>query len=74
MRDDYGTYLARYPFQGSYWQLEIKASCLEEAQQRVKALCYAEIDGLQILKLPAELGLFAKAGVWLRNLVFGDQP
>lgn len=49
---EYPTFLVSYPFDGSQWGCEIKARDFAEAEARVKALCWAKVDGQSVAKIP----------------------
>ena len=61
------TYLFSYSFEGSRWMLEIQASSVEEAEERLKRIPYATYTGELVAKLPAALGPLGIIAVWLRN-------
>lgn len=62
------TYLFKYFFEGSWWHLEMKATSYEEAMSRVAVLSHrAKYAGELKAKIPARLGVFAKAWCWLAN-------
>ena len=64
--EDYKTYLFRYYFDGSHWELPIKAKTPEEAQARLSRLSYATYDGELFMSIPAYPG----AGILARIITF----
>lgn len=67
MKDNYATHLFRYRFNGEEWTVDIKASDAAEAQERIKALCWAKYDGELVANVPASLGPFARIAIAVRN-------
>lgn len=65
------TYLFSYNYDGCSWGFEIQAESPEDARQRVSRLAFASYDGELVAKIPASLGLPAKAVVALRNRTHG---
>ena len=39
------TFLASYPYRGQQWNIEIPAESFDEAEERLKNLCFAKVDG-----------------------------
>ena len=50
---DYKTFLFTYSFDGSKWQLPIKAKSPEEARARLDRALYAEYTGELVASIPA---------------------
>lgn len=65
------TYLFSYNYDGCSWCFEIQAENPEDARQRVSRLTFATYDGELVAKIPASLGLPAKAIIALRNSTHG---
>jgi hypothetical protein len=70
---DFSTYLFSYRHAGADWMLEIRARDAQDAKERLKALPFARYDGRLVAKFPTKAAPLVKAGVWLRNVVFGDR-
>lgn len=64
---EYKSYLFRYYHNGSWWNLEIPATSLEDAQERINKLPNAQPLGEMMARIPAGLGLFAKLWCWWKN-------
>lgn len=67
MEEDFKTFICEYTFNGERWGLEIKATSLEEAEQRLRSLSQGRILGELAAKIPYQLGWFAKLWVWVAN-------
>ena len=61
------TYLVCYNFDGSEWNLELKADNWQDAEARVRRLAYARVEGELVAKVPGAFGIFAAAAVFVRN-------
>ena len=68
-KHDYRTILFSYRFDSAEWSLEISATCLEEARERVKALSFTRYNGELIARLPKIGGPFARFAVWFKNAI-----
>jgi hypothetical protein len=65
--NDYATHLFSYRFNGREYTIDIVAKNADEAKERLKALAWAKYDGVLVARIPAELGIFARLGVAVRN-------
>jgi len=63
------THLFTYRYGNAEWEIEIPASSEQEARERLARIPYATYDGVLIAKIPAALGVFGKAAVYLRNSI-----
>ena len=50
------TYLYSYPFQGGWWSFELEAASMEEAEERLRALAWAKLDGELVARIPVPGG------------------
>lgn len=66
--EQYATHIFSYRFQGERWTFEIVAKDANEAQERLKALAWANYDGELIAILPNRLGPFARITTIIRNV------
>lgn len=67
MGKEWETHLFEYNHDGATWSLQIKAPSLEDAHERLNKLLYAKYVGVLQMKLPVELGIFARLLCWLHN-------
>lgn len=67
--EDWKTFLFEYYHDGSWWTLEIPATSQEDAMDRLKKLPLAKCLGTLEMKVPVELGIFARVFCWYRNRV-----
>jgi hypothetical protein len=70
---EFNTHLFSYRHAGAEWTLEIRARDAQDAKERLKALPLARYDGRLVAKFPTKAASLVKAGVWLRNFVFGGR-
>jgi hypothetical protein len=61
------TYLFEYYHDGCTWCFEIQASSVDDARERLNKLPRALFLGTLQMKMPVELGAFARLLCWLRN-------
>lgn len=61
-------YLFEYFHEGSKWQIEIKATSLDDAQARINRLPWAKPVGELVATVPASMGPLVMAVCWLKNL------
>lgn len=57
---EYRTFLFTYNFDGSQWDLPIKAKTPEEARARLNRILYAEYTGELIASIPVPLNIFSR--------------
>lgn len=58
-----------YPMDGQRWGFEILADSHEDAERRVRQLCFAKVDGEIIAEIPCvpASGLVARLLCWCKN-------
>ncbi len=61
-------YLVSYRHDGDEWNLELIASNVDDARQRLRSLTLGRIEGQVVAKVPAGLGPLAALAVWVQNL------
>ena len=71
MDDRCKTYLFQYRHKDADWMLEIKASSLEDAKQRLAKLPWATPLGELVAKVPGPMGFLVKLCCAVRNLFGG---
>lgn len=59
---EYKTHLFRYRFEGAEWAFDIVAKDADEAKERLKALAWAQYDGVLVARIPVPLS------GWFRRL------
>ena len=64
------TYLVSYRHDGAQWNIELPATSLEDAQQRLGQLHFGRVDGEVIANLPSSMGPIAELIARLRNLIW----
>jgi hypothetical protein len=67
MGERWSTYLFRYRHDGAIWSFEIKAQSEQDARERLAKLPHAQYLGVLQMKLPVELGIFARLLCWWQN-------
>jgi hypothetical protein len=67
MSEEWKTYLFEYRHDGATWTVEIPACSEQDAKERIAKLQYATFLGALHLKLPVELGVFARFMCWWQN-------
>lgn len=69
MEQGFNTYCFEYQHDGARWALEISATSEEDAWQRLQTVGnFGKFVGVAVCRIPARLGLIARAACWLRNL------
>ncbi|HZE69346.1 MAG TPA: hypothetical protein VE135_07495 [Pyrinomonadaceae bacterium] len=68
MNEKWPTHLFEYSHHGSTWSIEIKAPNEHDAKDRIRQLQDANYLGVLQMKIPVELGLFARLLCWWQNL------
>lgn len=63
------TFLFTYNHDGAQWNLEIQATSVEDAKARIGKIAYATYDGELIARIPAQVGMGAKAAVAIQNTI-----
>lgn len=61
------THLFEYRHRGAAWNIEIKASSEQDAQERLEQLQHAQYLGVLQATLPVEFGIFARLLCWWQN-------
>jgi hypothetical protein len=69
MNPGWQTFLFEYHHDGSQWTIEIPATSEEDAIERLNKLPLARYIGTLEMKVPVQLGLFARFFCWYRNRV-----
>jgi len=67
MNEECKTHLFQYEHKGARWSVEIPASSEHDARERLVKLQDAAYLGVLQIKLPVELGIFARVICWLQN-------
>jgi hypothetical protein len=62
-------HLFEYRFNGSEWGLEITAANSAEAQERLKALAWAQYKGRIFAKIPVASGRMIRFAAFLKNIL-----
>ena len=70
MESGYREYAFEYYHDGKLWDLTIAARSEEDAIARTKQIYYARLLGIEVMEIPASLGLLARGLCWLRNFLF----
>lgn len=77
MNDQFKTFVFSYEYRGASWVMELKASSPEDAQQRLRQLPWARLDGELVAKVPVAPNWLAKlasaAYSLVRTLTAGQQ-
>ena len=61
------THLFEYQHDGGTWSIEIPATSEQDAKERIERLQNARYLGVLQMKIPVELGIFARLICWLQN-------
>lgn len=69
----FSKYLFEYWHQGKKWQFELYASSQADAFERLRKLDMATLLGTHVMDIPAQMGVFARAIVRLRNWAVGHR-
>jgi hypothetical protein len=67
MSKDWSTFLFEYQHDGATWSIEIPAHSEEDARERIAKLQHAKYLGVLQMKLPVELGVFARLICWWQS-------
>ena len=67
MDQKWRTHLFQYHHNGSRWSIEILANSEQDAKERLASLQTAQYLGIQQMKIPVELGIFARLICWWQN-------
>jgi hypothetical protein len=63
----WASHLFSYRFEGGEWSIEIRARGREEAEARLRALGWAQYDGVLLARIPAAAGPLVRLVTRLRN-------
>lgn len=66
------TYLVSYRHDGAQWNIELPATSLADAEQRLSQLTFGKVDGEIIAKIPGSMGPLAMLLTRLRNLIWAE--
>jgi hypothetical protein len=61
------THLFEYQHDGATWSIEIPAISEQDAKERIERLQSARYLGVLQMKIPVELGIFARLICWWQN-------
>lgn len=64
------TYLVSYRHDGAQWNIELPATSLADAEQRLSQLHFGRVDGELIANIPGSMGPLAMLAARLRNLIW----
>jgi len=67
MTEQFETHLFEYRHDGALWSLEVKATSAEDARERLLLAANGRHLGTLQMKIPVELGVFAKLICWWQN-------
>jgi hypothetical protein len=67
MGKEWDNYLFQYQHEGASWTVEIPARSEADAMERLLKLPSAKYLGVTQMKLPVELGIFARLICWWQN-------
>jgi len=73
MSDQFKKYLVCYRHDGGEWNIELPASSLEDARQRLGQLTFGRLEGEIVAKIPGAFGPFAALAAAVRNLLPGSR-
>ena len=68
MDEKWPTHLFQYQHDGATWSIEIPARSEKDAKDRIEKLQNAKYLGVLQMKIPVELGIFARLICWFQNL------
>jgi len=67
MNQKWSTYLFEYDHHGQKLSFEILAESEQDAKQRIERISVANYVGVLQMKIPVELGVFARFICWWQN-------
>lgn len=67
MGQEWNTYLFEYHHDGATWSIGIPALSEQDARERLVQLQNAKYLGILQMKIPVELGIFARLICWWQN-------
>jgi hypothetical protein len=65
----HATHLFSYRFKGRTYTVDIVAESADEAKERLKALAWAQYDGILVARLPQGSGPLTRIAVAVRNFL-----
>lgn len=68
---EFKRFLVSYRHDGAQWNIELPATSLEDAKQRLSQLHFGRVDGELIANIPGTMGPMALLASRLRNLIWG---
>lgn len=68
LMDKFKTFLVSYRHDGSQWNIELPATDIEDARQRLSQLVLGRLEGEIIADIPGALGPLAALAAFTRNL------
>ncbi|WP_374526006.1 hypothetical protein [Sphingopyxis sp.] len=66
---EFKSYLVSYRHDGGEWNIELPATSIEDARQRLSQLHFGRVEGEVIARIPSSLGPIAMLAAWARNAV-----
>lgn len=73
MSDELKRYLVAYRHDGGEWNIELPASSLEDARQRLGQLTFGRLEGEIVAKIPGAFGPFAALAATVRNMLSANR-
>lgn len=67
---EFKRYLVSYRHDGAQWNIELPATSLEDAQQRLSQLHFGKVDGEIVANIPGVMGPIAMLAAQIRNLIW----
>lgn len=72
-------YVVEYNHDGQQWGATIMATSFEDAERRLRTMCFGRVLGTLEMEIPAlpAMGLFARLACWIGNawrLTLGTEP
>jgi len=68
MDNEFKRYLVSYRYGGSQWNIELPATDIEDARQRLSQLALGRLDGEIVADIPGVFGPLAALAAFTRNL------
>jgi hypothetical protein len=66
---EYKQYLISYRHGGAQWNIELKASSLDDARQRLSQLTFGKLEGEVIATVPGHAGPLVQLVAFTRNVI-----
>jgi hypothetical protein len=61
-------YLVSYRHDGGEWNIELPATCPDDARRRLGQLTFGRLEGEIVSKVPSALGPFAALATFIQNV------